>query len=181
MRPVLARTSSAASGFRFCGMIEEPVVNLSDSRTKPHCGEVQFTISSASRDRCMAAMAAAAKRLEREVAVRNRVERIGRGPREAERARRRLPVDGEGRAGERRRARAEIRSSRVGRIGEAAPVARKHLDIGEQMMAEGDRLRGLEMGEARHHRARILQRLLGERELKRARAPPSIAPISSRT
>ena len=26
MRPVLARTSSAASGLRFCGMIEEPVV-----------------------------------------------------------------------------------------------------------------------------------------------------------
>ncbi len=26
MRPALARTSSAASGLRFCGMIEEPVV-----------------------------------------------------------------------------------------------------------------------------------------------------------
>ena len=32
MRPTLARTSSAASGLRFCGMIEEPVVNLSDRR-----------------------------------------------------------------------------------------------------------------------------------------------------
>ena len=30
MRPTFARTSSAASGFRFCGMIELPVVNLSD-------------------------------------------------------------------------------------------------------------------------------------------------------
>ena len=33
-RPVLARTSSAASGLRFCGMIELPVVKASDSRMK---------------------------------------------------------------------------------------------------------------------------------------------------
>ncbi len=47
MRPVLARTSSAASGFRFCGMIDEPVENLSERRTKPNCGVDQMTISSA--------------------------------------------------------------------------------------------------------------------------------------
>jgi hypothetical protein len=47
----LARTSSAASGLRFCGMIDEPVVNLSDSFTKRNCGVDQITISSASRDR----------------------------------------------------------------------------------------------------------------------------------
>ena len=60
MRPVFARTSSAASGLRFCGMIEEPVVNLSDSLRKPTSGEVQITISSAKRDRCTEAIAAAA-------------------------------------------------------------------------------------------------------------------------
>ncbi len=60
MRPVLARTSSAASGLRFCGMIEEPVVNLSDSFTSAVSGEVQITISSASRDRCTAVIEAAA-------------------------------------------------------------------------------------------------------------------------
>ena len=38
-------------------------------------------------------------------------------------------------------------------------------------MAEGDRLGRLEMGEARHHRARVLQRLVGERELKRGERP----------
>ena len=58
-RPVLARTSSAASGLRFCGMIEEPVVNLSESRTRPTSGEVQITISSAKRDMCTAAIEAA--------------------------------------------------------------------------------------------------------------------------
>ncbi len=60
MRPVLARTSSAASGLRFCGIIEEPVVNLSDSLTSPVSGDDQITISSASRDRCTAVIDAAA-------------------------------------------------------------------------------------------------------------------------
>ena len=51
MRPALARTSSAASGLRFCGIIEEPVVNLSDSVSRPDSGEHHSTISSAKRDR----------------------------------------------------------------------------------------------------------------------------------
>ena len=42
-------------------MIEEPVVNLSLSRTSPTSGEVQITISSAKRDRCTEAIAAADK------------------------------------------------------------------------------------------------------------------------
>ena len=53
-RPALARTSSAASGFFFCGMMEEPVVKASDSRMKRNWAEHQITISSAKRDRCMA-------------------------------------------------------------------------------------------------------------------------------
>ncbi len=69
MRPVLARTSSAASGLRFCGMIEEPVVKRSDSLTKPNCGVVQITISSAKRERCMAQIEAAASVSSDEVAV----------------------------------------------------------------------------------------------------------------
>ena len=45
----------------------------------------------------------------------------------------------------------------------------EHLDISQQMMAEGDRLRGLQMGEARHHRvAACASALVGERQLKRA-------------
>jgi len=39
-------------------MIDEPVVNLSESRTSPTSGEVQITISSAKRDRCTDAIAA---------------------------------------------------------------------------------------------------------------------------
>ena len=59
IRPALARTSSAASGLRFCGMIDEPVVKRSDSEIRPTSGEHQMTISSAKRDRCTAVIAAA--------------------------------------------------------------------------------------------------------------------------
>src|SRR5436190_1740974 len=59
--PVLARTSSAASGLRFCGMIELPVVKASVSRIKPKASLDQMTTSSAKRDRCVPASAAAAR------------------------------------------------------------------------------------------------------------------------
>src|SRR6202011_2383161 len=42
-------------------MIEEPEVNLSESRTSPTSGEVQITSSSAKRDKCTEAIAAADK------------------------------------------------------------------------------------------------------------------------
>jgi len=42
-------------------MIEEPVEKPSDRRTKRNCGVDQNTISSASRDRCMAQMPAVAR------------------------------------------------------------------------------------------------------------------------
>jgi hypothetical protein len=35
-RPAFPRTSSATSGFRFCGIIEEPVEKPSPSRTNPN-------------------------------------------------------------------------------------------------------------------------------------------------
>ncbi len=54
MRPILARRSSAASGFFFCGMIDEPVVQRSDNCTNRNWAEDQITSSSAKRDRCMA-------------------------------------------------------------------------------------------------------------------------------
>src|SRR5438046_2799288 len=59
--PVLARTSSAASGFRFCGMIELPVVKASLSRIKPKASLDQMTTSSAKRDKCVPPSAAAAR------------------------------------------------------------------------------------------------------------------------
>ena len=102
MRPVLPRTSSAASGLRFCGMIDEPVEKASESLTKPNCGVVHSTISSAKRERCVAVIAIGRERLEREVAVGDAVERIGGRPVEAERLGGHVAVDRERGAGERR-------------------------------------------------------------------------------
>ena len=51
-RPVLPRTSSAKSGFFFCGMIELPVENSSSIVTKPNSSLDQMMSSSARRDRC---------------------------------------------------------------------------------------------------------------------------------
>src|SRR6185503_8787652 len=52
---------SAASGLRFCGMMEEPVVKASDSFTKPKAGVDHCTSSAARRDRCTAQMEQAAR------------------------------------------------------------------------------------------------------------------------
>ncbi len=112
-------------------MIEEPVEKASESRTKPNCGVVHSTISSAKRDRWVAQIAAALERLEGEIAVGDAVERIGGRPVEAERLRRHLAVDRKRGSGERRRAeRAFVEA--LARVAETAGVARQHLDIGER-------------------------------------------------
>ena len=164
-RPLLARTSSAASGLRFCGIIEEPVVNLSESLTRPVSGEDQITISSASRDRCTLAMAAAASvsmtKSRSETASSEFA--IGRSKPSAFAVMSRSSV----KRGAGERAGAERRLVQpLARVGKAGAVARRHLDIGQQVMAEGHRLRGLQMGQAGHHRAGVLQRLLGQRPLE---------------
>src|SRR6056300_17438 len=54
IRPTLARINSAAAGFFFCGMMDEPVENRSERVTKRNCAEDQITNSSAKRDKCIA-------------------------------------------------------------------------------------------------------------------------------
>jgi hypothetical protein len=55
----LARSSSAASGFFFCGMIDDPDVHASGSVTKPNSSLDQRTSSAPRRLRCVAQVAAA--------------------------------------------------------------------------------------------------------------------------
>ena len=88
---------------------------------------------------------------DREIAVGDGIERICRRPVEAQRRGGRLAVDRERGAGQRRGAQRQFVEPPPA-IGEPAAVAPEHLDIGQQMMAEGHRLGDLEMGEARHHR-----------------------------
>ena len=139
-------------------------MNLSDSRTKPTSGDVQITISSAKRDRCTAAIEAAASVSSTKSRSETASSEFAVGRSKPSAFAVIVAVERERRAGERRRAERDFVQP-LARIGEAAAVARRHLDIGEQMMAEGHRLRGLQMREARHHGVGMLQRLLGERAL----------------
>ena len=137
----------------------------SDMATKPNAVDDQMTISSAKRDRCTAATLAAASGFQDEVAVGHRVEGVRRWPGEAELGGGHVAVDWKGCAGKRGGAERRLVQPRP-RVGEAAAVALEHLDVGEQVMAEGHRLGDLQMGEAGHDGGGGGERPLGERLLK---------------
>ena len=59
MRGALARSSSAASGFFFCGMRLEPDAKASDTSQKPNSSLDHSTISAPSCERWVAQVAAA--------------------------------------------------------------------------------------------------------------------------
>ena len=52
-RPALPRVSSATSGFRFCGIMLDPVLCRSGSLANPNSAMAHSTTSSARRDRCV--------------------------------------------------------------------------------------------------------------------------------
>ncbi len=71
-----------------------------------------------------------------------------------------MPVDRKAGAGQRRRAeRAFVHAGKA--VAHARKVAAEHFDIGHAVMAERDRLRGLQVGKARHDRTGML---LGARQ-----------------
>ena len=106
---------------------------------------------------------------QREIARRNRVQRIAHRPGEAQRLGCHVAVDGKRGARQRRRAQRRFIQP-LARIREAAAVAAEHLDIGQQVMAEGHRLGRLHMGEARHDGAGMLLGLREQRPLQRQQA-----------
>ncbi len=59
MRGAFARRSSAASGFFFCGMIDEPLDHASLRVTNPNSSLAHSTISAPRRLRCIAQVDAA--------------------------------------------------------------------------------------------------------------------------
>ena len=61
-RGAFARSSSAASGFFFWGMIDEPELHASGSSQKPNSALDHSTSSDPSRDRCVAQVAAALRK-----------------------------------------------------------------------------------------------------------------------
>ena len=119
-------------------------MNLSDSLTRPVSGEVQMTISSASRDRCTDVIAAAA----RTSMTKSRSETasselaIGRSKPSAFAVMSRssandVPASAAAPSGD--------SLSRLRASAEPAAVARSHLDVGKQVMPERHRLRRLHM------------------------------------
>ena len=60
-RPAFARRSSAASGLRFCGIMEDPLDQESLILTKPYSADDQSTNSAPKRDKVVAQIAAAAR------------------------------------------------------------------------------------------------------------------------
>ena len=112
---------------------------------------------------------------------RHRVERVVRDAVEAEFARDHV----RGRSGRWcRRARPRPAAARLTRRRQSASraaVALEHLVIGEQVMAEGHRLRDLQVGEARHDRLGVALRQREQRLLERDPAARAIASIASRS
>ena len=90
-------------------MIEEPVVNLSESLISPTSGEVQITISSAKRDRCTDAIAAADSVSITKSRSDTASSEFAIGRSNLQRLRRHVAVDRKRRAGERGGAERRIR------------------------------------------------------------------------
>ena len=90
------------------------------------------------------------RKLDREVAVGDGVERVFAHRVEAELVGDELAVDRV--AGARQRGSAQRQPvDATAAVGHALGVARQHFKVGQQVVAEGDRLRHLQVGEARHH------------------------------
>ena len=102
---------------------------------------------------------------QREIPVRDRVQRIGHGLVEAQGFGGHVTVDRKGGAGQGRGAERRFIQP-LPRIGETAAVASQHFDIGEQVMAEGDRLCRLQMGESGHDRIGMPFRLVKQHQLQ---------------
>ena len=147
MRGALARSSSAASGFFFCGMIEEPEDHASGSSQKPtSCARPQHELGAQARE-VGGAGRGGVQVVQREVAVGDGVDRVGHDVVEAELAGDHaavgVEVDARQRAGAERQA-----PGLLEREGEALAVAGEHPEVGEQVVAEVDRLGALQVGVA---------------------------------
>ena len=148
MRGALARSSSAASGFFFWGMIDEPLVQASGRSTKPNsCERPQHELRPEARQ-VRRAGRRGAQVVQDEVAVGDRVDRVGRDALEAELGRHGAAIGGE--VDPRQRPGAERQRRRL-LGGEAQPraVALEHPHVGEQVMAQVDRLGALQVRVAR--------------------------------
>ena len=112
--------------------------------------------------------------LDREVAVADGVERILGDGLEPESLRHECAIDREGGAGQRSRPERQSIDA-AARVEHALAVALEHLDVGQQVVAEGHRLGDLQVGEARHHGVRVSARPARRVSLCSARSAATMA------
>ena len=165
-RGAFPRSSSAASGFFFCGMIELPLVQASDRTTKPNSSLDHRTSSAPRRERCVAQVAAA----ERKSRTKSRFEtasiEFGDHAVEAELGGDHAAVGVEVHAGQRAGAERETGDLRTHEA-EPLAVAREHPHVGEQVVGEVDGLGALQVRVAGQ---RPVEMGLGGLEQRRIRA-----------
>ena len=89
-----------------------------------------------------------------------------------------MPIDREGRTGKRGGAQRALVEPRAC-IGEPTTVAREHLDVSQEVVAEGDGLGRLQMREARHRQVEMRLRLARQGELQGGkRGVGSVDPVA---
>jgi hypothetical protein len=103
--------------------------------------------------------------LDHVVAVAHRVHAVRGGRAEAEVARERLAIDGEGGTGQRSRAEREAVVAPAA-VAEALAVAGQHRHVGQQVVRQEDRLSALHVRVAGHGRGRVLLRAVEQRALE---------------
>ncbi len=103
------------------------------------------------------------------VAIRHRIERVLADRLEAQLLSGERAVDRVTGARERRRAQRQAVDAAPA-VGHAFGVAREHFEVGEQVVAEGDRLRHLQVGETGHHRVGVALGQIQQRSLAGAQA-----------
>ncbi len=144
-RAARPRTSSAGSGFFLFGIIELPVENASARRTNPKLRvrpPGQLLGEPAEVDHREGRRS---HQLDHEVAIGDGIERVGGDAVEAEFAGGRLTVERIAGTGERTRAeRGDVGAAPA--VGQPAAIALRHLDVGQQVMREEDRLGRLDVG-----------------------------------
>ena len=119
------------------------------------------------------------RELDGEIAIGHRVERVFAERLEAEFLRHALAVNRKRGAGQRRGAQRQAVDAPPA-VGKALPVALEHLEVGEQVVSEGDRLGHLHVREARHYQRRVLFCAASSRFACRRASALRIASISSR-